>query len=371
MFTYNWVHTAPAMGIAGAIYFGFSSALLGISGFESSSNYVENQKDGVFPKTLRNMWIAVTFINPSIAFLAQCLLPVNDIAGQAEEGALLSIMAEKAAGPWLKYWIVIDATLVLVGAVITAFVGFTGLSHRMTVDRCLPQVFLSINSMRKTRHWIIIGFWILTTLLVLQTQGNVEILAGVYTVAFLSVMFSFTVGNMLLKLRRSDLPTPVHVKWRIVLLASFAVMLGLIGNIVSRPRSLAPLLIFGVCFIVPVQVMLNRRKVLSIIVAITSDEETRSSNSKKIDQATQRIAEKLELDDLFMEAMKTASDLMDADRATLWLIDKVNNELWSKVAIGVPTIRVPLGVGIVGWVTTHKKTLNIPDAYKDSRFNQA
>ena len=73
MFTYNWVHTAPAMGIAGAIYFGFSSALLGISGFESSSNYVENQKDGVFPKTLRNMWIAVTFINPSIAFLAQCL----------------------------------------------------------------------------------------------------------------------------------------------------------------------------------------------------------------------------------------------------------------------------------------------------------
>ena len=97
------------------------------------------------------------------------------------------------------------------------------------------------------------------------------------------------------------------------------------------------------------------KKGLSIIVAITSDEETRNNNSKKIDQATQRIAEKLELDDLFMEAMKTASDLMDADRATLWLIDKVNNELWSKVAIGVPTIRVPLGVGIVGWVTTHKR----------------
>ena len=371
MFIYNWVHTSPAMGIAGAIYFGFSSALLGISGFESSSNYVENQQDGVFPKTLRNMWIAVTFINPSIAFLAQCLLPVNDIAGQAEEGALLSIMAEKAAGPWLKYWIVIDATLVLVGAVITAFVGFTGLSHRMTVDRCLPQVFLSINSFRKTRHWIIIGFWILTTLLVLQTQGNVEILAGVYTVAFLSVMFSFTVGNMLLKLRRADLPTPVHVKWRIVLLASFAVMLGLIGNIVSRPRSLSPLLIFGVCFIIPVQIMLNRRKVLSIIVAITSDVEDRDDKNKKLDQATKRIAEKLELDDLFMEAMKNASDLMNADRATLWLIDHVNNELWSKVALGIPTIRVPLGVGIVGWVTTHKKTLNIPDAYKDSRFNPA
>ena len=48
--------------------------------------------------------------------LAQCLLPVSVIAGQAEEGALLSLMADKAAGNWLKVWIVVDATLVLVGA---------------------------------------------------------------------------------------------------------------------------------------------------------------------------------------------------------------------------------------------------------------
>jgi len=31
--------------------------MLGISGFESSANYVEEQKEGVFPKTLRNMWV--------------------------------------------------------------------------------------------------------------------------------------------------------------------------------------------------------------------------------------------------------------------------------------------------------------------------
>ena len=63
-----------------------------------------------------NTQVAVTFINPSIALLAQCLLPVSVIAGQAEEGALLSLMADKAAGNWLKVWIVVDATLVLVGA---------------------------------------------------------------------------------------------------------------------------------------------------------------------------------------------------------------------------------------------------------------
>ena len=41
--------------------------MLGISGFESSSNFVEEQKEGVFPKTLRNMWLAVSFFNPMMA----------------------------------------------------------------------------------------------------------------------------------------------------------------------------------------------------------------------------------------------------------------------------------------------------------------
>ena len=156
--------------------------------------------------------------------------------------------------------------------VITGFVGFTGLVHRMTVDRCLPQVLLIQNDCRKTRHFIIGFYWLLTSLLVLYTWGNVEVLAGVYTVAFLSVMFSFTVGNMLLKLRRSTLPTPVHVEWSIVLLANVCVAAGLIGNVISRPRSLPSLLIFGAVFILPVQIMLNRVKFLQIVRAITTGE---------------------------------------------------------------------------------------------------
>src|SRR5687768_11017479 len=37
-----------------ALFFGFSAAMLGISGFESSANFVEEQAAGVFPKTLKN-----------------------------------------------------------------------------------------------------------------------------------------------------------------------------------------------------------------------------------------------------------------------------------------------------------------------------
>jgi amino acid transporter len=36
-----------------ALFFGTSTAMLGISGFESSSQFVEEQADGVFPKTLK------------------------------------------------------------------------------------------------------------------------------------------------------------------------------------------------------------------------------------------------------------------------------------------------------------------------------
>lgn len=55
----------PAVDFAGsmldgnvltAIFFGFGASMLGITGFESSSNYVEEQAPGVFRKTLRNMW---------------------------------------------------------------------------------------------------------------------------------------------------------------------------------------------------------------------------------------------------------------------------------------------------------------------------
>jgi len=45
-----------------ALFFGFSAAMLGISGFESSANFVEEQKKGIFPKTLRNMWLAVSVL---------------------------------------------------------------------------------------------------------------------------------------------------------------------------------------------------------------------------------------------------------------------------------------------------------------------
>eukprot|EP00501_MAST-03F_sp_TOSAG23-6_P000015 GSMAST32.ASY1.ANO1.15.1 assembled CDS len=57
---FNWNQPLPpSVGggqatILSALFFGYASAMLGISGFESSSQFVEEQKEGVFLLTLRN-----------------------------------------------------------------------------------------------------------------------------------------------------------------------------------------------------------------------------------------------------------------------------------------------------------------------------
>jgi adenylate cyclase len=69
----------------------------------------------------------------------------------------------------------------------------------------------------------------------------------------------------------------------------------------------------------------------------------------------------------------TASKVMDAERASLFLKDNYTGELWSLVAEGLKSreIRIPVGMGVAGWVALHDTTVNIADAYKDERFDSS
>lgn len=46
-------------------------------------------------------------------------------------------------GELFSLWVSLDAFVVLSGAVLTAYVGITGLMARMAKDRCLPQIMLA------------------------------------------------------------------------------------------------------------------------------------------------------------------------------------------------------------------------------------
>ncbi len=64
------------------------------------------------------------------------------------------------------------------------------------------------------------------------------------------------------------------------------------------------------------------------------------------------------------------AEMADAERCTIFLTDKEQGELWSRVATGQPEeIRIKLGQGIAGHVASTGETLNIDDVYSDSRFS--
>ncbi len=270
------------ISVTQALFFGFAAAMLGISGFESSSNFVEEQAHGVFPKTLRNMWAAVSFFNPSMALLALALVPIAAVPENQE--ALLSYMGLVAGGKWLSVLVSVDAALVLSGAVLTSYIGVTGLVKRMTLDRCLPQVLLKTNRMGTT-YWIIIAFFLLAVSVLLLTHGQLGPLAGVYTISFLAVMALFGIGNILLKVKRARLPRPTIASWPSVFMAIGAVLAALVGNILMNPAYLRVFLGYFVPAILVVGIMLSRIEIMRVMLfairTISEAIEDRTSRATK------------------------------------------------------------------------------------------
>lgn len=81
----------------------------------------------------------------------------------------------------------------------------------------------------------------------------------------------------------------------------------------------------------------------------------------------------IKLGSLLQKVMGEATRMLNAERSTLFLHDEKTGELWSEVGQGLQSsqIRLPSHVGIAGAVFTSSKTINIPYAYADLRFNPA
>jgi HD-GYP domain-containing protein (c-di-GMP phosphodiesterase class II) len=90
-----------------------------------------------------------------------------------------------------------------------------------------------------------------------------------------------------------------------------------------------------------------------------------------LDVAKAMTAER-DLDLLLPLILHEAAKVVEADRCSLFILDRERNELWSKVAQGARSeIRVKLGSGIAGTVAQTGEIINIPDAYADERFNRS
>ncbi|HMR78866.1 MAG TPA: GAF domain-containing protein, partial [Polyangiaceae bacterium] len=80
----------------------------------------------------------------------------------------------------------------------------------------------------------------------------------------------------------------------------------------------------------------------------------------------------LELDDLLELILGKVTELLEADRATLYLLDDANNELVSRIVVGqnVRSIRLKVGHGVAGKVAQTGKPFRLRDAYQEPSFER-
>ncbi|MCS7229043.1 MAG: cyclic nucleotide-binding domain-containing protein [Candidatus Kryptonium sp.] len=88
-------------------------------------------------------------------------------------------------------------------------------------------------------------------------------------------------------------------------------------------------------------------------------------------EITKRVNSTIDLDELLKIILEIALEITNADRGTVYLVDELTGEIWSKVLQGneITEIRLPIGKGIAGYVAKTGETINLEDAYKDPRFN--
>ena len=83
-----------------------------------------------------------------------------------------------------------------------------------------------------------------------------------------------------------------------------------------------------------------------------------------------RISKERKLDSLLLLMADMGRELTFADRCTLWIYDKREDKLWSKVAHGMDQIGITTDSGLVSYSVRNCESLIIDDAYSDKRFNK-
>jgi amino acid transporter len=248
------------------LFLAFSASLLGVSGFESSANFVEEQAKGVFKKTLRNMLMGVAIFNPLIALVLIHIMPIVQIAGAKD--FLLAEGALAVGGIAYLGWISINAFLVLSGAVLTSYIGISGLVNRMSLDNCLPS-FLSKENRKGSHPRIVFTFFALCTSILVITGGDLLSLAGVYTISFLGVMSLFALGNLILRQTRPELKRSYKAPIGYVLIALIATLLGIVGNSLINPQNDFFFLFYFLPAFVLVICIIYKKDVLAGLSSIT------------------------------------------------------------------------------------------------------
>lgn len=88
-------------------------------------------------------------------------------------------------------------------------------------------------------------------------------------------------------------------------------------------------------------------------------------------EVSRALGAERDLDRLLTLIVGAATGLVDAERTSLFVVDRERGEMWTRVAEGSGEIRLPIGRGIAGAVAADGRLVNIASAYDDPRFDPA
>ena len=90
---------------------------------------------------------------------------------------------------------------------------------------------------------------------------------------------------------------------------------------------------------------------------------------RRILDVARQMAATTDLDALLGMIVQATCQVLDCERATIFLYEPESSELYSRVATGAESIRFPADLGIAGAAARDRTVVNVPDAYADQRFN--
>ena len=107
-------------------------------------------------------------------------------------------------------------------------------------------------------------------------------------------------------------------------------------------------------------------------IATRTAENTNMDLRRLIDISSSIVSD-VHLDSLLKKIVQATSKFVHADRSSLFLYDDKTNELTASFAEGLETreVRFDAGLGLAGHSFASGETINVVDAYNDSRFNRA
>ncbi len=100
-----------------------------------------------------------------------------------------------------------------------------------------------------------------------------------------------------------------------------------------------------------------------------TDSARQVANLQAVLEVTRRLGVMTDLEKMLEVIIAESMNVLDAERASLFLFDADAGELHSRIAVGTDEIRFAVEHGIAGAAARERATINVPDAYADERFN--